>query len=152
MSPAPQVFPTKIDRWLAVVLATALAVQLAAGIALLAAPGVPYAVPTALGVVVLPIALVALLSYPTRYELHPEMLVIRSGVARYRIPYADLRSVEPTCNPLSAPAWSLDRLKLVRKKGYMLISPPDKPAFLHALAQYTPQLTLQGDRLIPTAR
>jgi membrane protein YdbS with pleckstrin-like domain len=147
MSADPRVFPTKVDRWLIVVLAISFAVQVGAAIALLAAPGVPYAIAIALAVLVVPTALVAALSYPTRYELHPDTLVIRSGVVRYRIPYADLRGVEPTRNPLSAPAWSLDRLKLVRAKGYMLISPDDKPAFLHALSQRAPQLTLEGDRL-----
>ena len=74
--------------------------------------------------------------------------MIRSGVVRYRIPYVDLREVHPTNNPLSAPAWSLDRLKLVRNRGYALISPDDKPRFLHELARRAPHLTLQGDRLV----
>ena len=149
MNTDPVAFPTKIDRWLVVVLAIAGAVQVGAAGSLLSAPHVPYALPIALAVVVLPVALVAVLSFPTRYELHADELVIRSGVVRYRIPYRDLREVHPTRNPLSAPAWSLDRLKLCRTSGYALISPSDKPRFLQELARRTPHLTLQDDRLIP---
>jgi membrane protein YdbS with pleckstrin-like domain len=143
----PISFPTKVDRWIVIVLGIAALVQIGTAIALLAAPNLPYAIPTALCVVVLPIAIVGMLSVPTRYELHPEELVIRSGVARYRIPYRDLREVRPTRNPLSAPAWSLDRLKIVRNTGYALISPSDKPRFLRELARRAPHLTLDGDRL-----
>jgi hypothetical protein len=91
---------------------------------------------------------VALLAWPTRYELHEQELVIRSGVIRYRIPYSEIRAVTPSRNPLSAPAWSLDRLRIDRKRGYALISPRDKEGFLRVLAARTDQLTLRGDRLL----
>ena len=141
-------FPTKVDRWLAVVLGIGLAVQLGAAASMILTPGIPYGPLVGVFMLFFPVGLVAILSLPTRYELHPEQLVIRSGVIRYRIPYSDLREVHPTNNPLSAPAWSLDRLKLVRSRGYALVSPDDKPRFLHELSLRAPQLTLQGDRLV----
>jgi hypothetical protein len=95
-----------------------------------------------------PVLIVTLLAWPTRYELHEHELVIRSGVIRYRIPYSDIRAVTPSRNPLSAPAWSLDRLRIDRKRGFALISPQDKDGFLRALAERARQLTLQGDRLV----
>ncbi len=49
-------------------------------------------------------------------------------------------------NPLGSPACSLDRLRIEYGKKRIMISPPDKPGFLRALAQRAPQLELLGER------
>jgi membrane protein YdbS with pleckstrin-like domain len=141
-------FPTKIDRWLVVVLLGALTAMLVSAVAVARTAQTPAQLMAALCTPLLPVGLVALLSWPTRYELHADELVIRSGVIRYRIPYADIRGVAPSRNPLSAPAWSLDRLRIERARGYALISPRDRAGFLEALAARTPQLVREGEQLV----
>ena len=57
--------------------------------------------------------------------------IVRSGPVRRRLAIADIVAITPTRNPLSAPALSLDRLRIdVRRGGYVLISPADRDAFL----------------------
>lgn len=52
-----------------------------------------------------------LLAYPLGYDLTPSALEVRSGALyRKRIPLSAIQTVRPTGNPLSAPAWSLDKL------------------------------------------
>jgi len=140
-------FPTKVDRWLAVVLLGGLAILLSAS---WTAAGTAQRIwELALGVIMplLLISMVALLSWPTRYELHDQEIVIRSGVVRYRIAYASITRVIPSRSVLSAPAWSLDRLRIDHARGYALISPRDKPGFLKALAARAEHLAPQGNRL-----
>jgi hypothetical protein len=86
---------------------------------------------------------------PTRYELHADQLVVRSGVLRYRAPYGEIRSVVPSRAIWSSPAWSLDRLWISRHRGMdLLISPRDKQRFLVELQCRAPHLRLEGDRLV----
>ena len=47
---------------------------------------------------------------PVSYRLTETELVVRSGLLRWRIPFDAIQEVHPTSNPLSSPAWSLDRL------------------------------------------
>jgi len=74
--------------------------------------------------------------YATDYTLEADALRIRASFFRWRIPLAAIESIEPTRNPLSSPAPSLDRL-LIRYGGgrRVMISPADKAGFLRALAQ-----------------
>lgn len=67
----------------------------------------------------------------TSYTLTETELIVRSGPVRRRVAIADIVAITPTRNPLSAPALSLDRLRIdVRRGGYILISPADRASFL----------------------
>jgi len=70
---------------------------------------------------------------------------------RWRIPLASIVNVEPTRNPLSSPAWSLDRLRVRWRRGarirWIQISPENKLAFLLELSARDPALQLNGERL-----
>lgn len=94
------------------------------------------------------------LAHPVYYEIDPPALRIRSGLLHYSIPLAGIDSVRPTRNPLSAPALSLDRLRIDYRKGkkaaFALISPEDRAAFLRALASCTEGLEAHGDTLTRT--
>jgi len=70
----------------------------------------------------------------THYTVaHGELRVV-SGPFRRTIPLAEITSIEPTRNPLSSPALSLDRLKVsYGDKKYVLISPANKAGFLSAI-------------------
>ena len=95
------------------------------------------------------LAIFGLLVFPMRYELHDTELVIRFGVVRSRIPYTKIRGVKRTRNPISSPALSLRRLHI--DAGSSIgpnISPPDRKAFMKALARRAPHLVFDGDRLV----
>jgi len=138
MEPSPVVFRTKVDGWLVAVLAVAaVGVLGAAAAAFLADPATGWLLLASMGGAVL---LVAVLSVPTEYAVTGEAVVSRYGVLRKRIPLADIERVYPTWNPLSAPAWSLDRLGVRyrtggRWHGLALISPVRQEAFLSLLAE-----------------
>ncbi len=95
------------------------------------------------------VAGVALLAYHTDYSIDPESLTIRVGPLRTRIPLAEIVEVFPTRNPLSAPAWSLDRLQVRTRtrKIAALISPERPQQFLAEMAAQAPHLLLEGGRL-----
>lgn len=135
MNGSEQVFATKVDAWLAAVLVIALVGSL---IAIAAAARERPRDAAIAGVVLLAaFGLVAAVAIPTRYTIAERELEIRSGMLRYRIPLEAILRVYPTRNPLSAPAWSLDRLGIDWRKGgsrsLALISPARREEFLELL-------------------
>ncbi|MDF3345427.1 PH domain-containing protein [Acinetobacter pittii] len=75
--------------------------------------------------------------FNTYYLVGNNTLIIKSLVFRWKININDITRIEPTHNPLSSPALSLDRLKIYyMKDGRMatvMISPKDKEGFLNIL-------------------
>lgn len=93
---------------------------------------------------------IAWLLYSIRYILTDADLVAVSGPFRWTVPLAAIEAVNPTRNPLSAPAASLDRLEVCyagRRLG-LLVSPADKEEFLRALRLRCPHLVEQGEGLV----
>ncbi len=134
------VFRTKVDLWLIAVVVAALGSGVVASVA--AYRESPTAGGVSLLLTILPIGVVAAVAIPTEYHLNDTELVIRWGVFRTRVPYDAIERVYPTRNPLSAPAWSLDRLGIdYRVNGarrLALISPHRQDGFLDALQQRVP--------------
>lgn len=100
---------------------------------------------TLLAVVALYVGLVM----PVRYAITQELLVVRFGLVRQRLPLAQIVSVKPSRNPLSSPALSLNRLCIRYGPGlwrFVLVSPADRDGFLELLADRA-GLTRQGDCL-----
>lgn len=97
-------------------------------------------------------AAVLLTTYPLNYEIRSGELVARSGLMRWRVTLNAIQEVRPSRNPASAPAWSLDRLRVEYVKGAethtLYVSPADKAAFLSDLCDSTPGLELRGDRAV----
>jgi hypothetical protein len=87
------------------------------------------------------------LLYDTRYAFEPGRLVISSGPFRWRVPLAEIARVEPSRDPISSPACSLDRLLIRYGARRILVSPADRAGFLRRLAALCPQLRLEGERL-----
>ena len=81
------------------------------------------------------------LVWPVRYRFAPNELVVRSGLLRQRIRYADITSVEPTRAAWSSPALSLDRQRIRYRGTWLMVSPADRDSFLAELRQRAPQLT-----------
>jgi hypothetical protein len=95
---------------------------------------------------------VLLTTYPLDYEITRTELIARCGLMRWRVPLADIEEVAPSRSAASAPAWSLDRLRVEYLKGgrsrALLVSPSDKWVFMRDLADATPGLELRGDRVV----
>lgn len=75
--------------------------------------------------------------FNTYYVVENNTLIIKSLVFRWKINMNDITQIEPTHNPLSSPALSLDRLKISYMKNgriaKVMISPKDKEGFLNTL-------------------
>jgi hypothetical protein len=144
-------FPSKKDGWLMALLVLPLGLGLAGTIAGVVAGGRTAALIGGIAWLVL-ILVFVLLVFPMRYTLRDDHLEIRAGQLRFRIRYTDITQATPTRNPLSAPALSLDRLKIDYRNArgrmrWTLISPEPKADFLMALAART-GLKQDGDRLV----
>lgn len=75
--------------------------------------------------------------FSTYYVVEKNILVIKSLIFRWKINIDDITQIEPTHNPLSSPALSLERLKISYMKNgriaKVMISPKDKEGFLNTL-------------------
>ena len=70
----------------------------------------------------------------THYTITSDMLLVRSGPFAWVIPLREITRIEPTRNPASSPAFSLDRLSIYYGLGNrLMISPTDKENFLATL-------------------
>lgn len=78
----------------------------------------------------------------TRYELSAKALLVRSGPFSWRIALAEVTSVERTSDPHSAPALSLDRLRVRYGALEILISPDDQEGFLIVLHELAPRVRI----------
>lgn len=136
-------FPTKVDAWLAILLVFSMLVSLGVVVVAAIADHKLWIIPSGF---ILPLVL-RLIAFPIRYTFQPNELVILSGFLKLLIPYDAIQSVEPTRSPISAPAFSLDRLKIKHDKGSVMVSPNDKPAFLSELKKRA-NLQSKGQRLI----
>ena len=94
-------------------------------------------------------ALVAL-AYTTRYTLDVDNLTIKIGPLETKIPIVEITEAYPTWNPLSAPAWSLKRVRIRYSSTRFgaLISPVQREQFLEELNKLAPHLEWRGNRLV----
>jgi hypothetical protein len=80
------------------------------------------------------VLLPAVLYVVTVYDFTDSELRIRVGPFTTRVPYATIKSIEPSSDLASAPAWSLDRLRVEYGDGkQVLISPTQRESFLELL-------------------
>ena len=135
---------SKVDAWLVLVTALTVATSAIAAWVMIREGGVPAGV-------MVPVTLVLGAGLPlwvllgTRYELTPGRLLIRCGPFRWAVPLEEIRAVEPTRNPLSSPALSLDRLRIDYGRGSsVMISPREKARFLAELDRYRATARLSG--------
>jgi hypothetical protein len=145
------VYRSKKDLWLFGLVWGAVLAPLAVGLFQLLAGNAEFGW-TLVRVGVVMAAAVLFTTFPLNYEIDAGELIARSGVMRWRVHLDAIQEVRPSRNPASAPAWSLDRLRIEYEKGgstrTLYISPEDKPAFLLDLVDSTPGLELRGDRAV----
>ncbi len=123
------VFRSKIDIWLVIVLVGLPVVMLEFFL-----DGFELSDPAvnvlALLIVVFVLGVVLWLFLTTRYTLTDEFLLIHCGPFSWAIAFDEITHIEPTRNPYSSPALSLDRLAIRYGGGELLISPADKDRFM----------------------
>ncbi len=130
-------YKTRIDRWLIVVLLVPM--LLVVGLGFYLYPSFPAEALMCWGTLLFSASLVAVIGFPCEYTLDTDHLLIRSGVIRYRIPYADITHVAKSNSLWSSPAWSLQRIKIdYGTRKFILVSPQDRDAFINALQSKTP--------------
>lgn len=83
--------------------------------------------------------------FSIRYVVDSQMLHIECCfVFRSRFNIMDIKEISDTRTFLSAPAASLDRVRLrFRKGGDLIISPIDKPEFIRLLCQINPKIIVK---------
>lgn len=124
-----QVYKSRIDSWLLMVLLAAMGVSLLAALEVIVVADTSawWVVPL---VVALGVGLPAWLLLGTRYRLDEKELRIVSGPFRWRILLSTIQSVEPSSNPIASPALSLERLRIDYGAGQrVFISPRDRDEF-----------------------
>lgn len=119
-------YPSKVDWW----------ILLSAGLGPLIGVGVCLAVGETLTAIFVAVFMVGIgaICWPCEYVLDLDTLVVRSGVIKWKVPYREIDRVEKTRNPLSSPAWSLDRLAISYGKKQIMISPARRDEFLTELS------------------
>jgi membrane protein YdbS with pleckstrin-like domain len=148
------IYSSKKDSWLVVIVSAAILIPILIGIYNLFAPSGNLSMGWGMLLAgAFTGAVVLCSSYPLYYEITPTELKIRCGMLiRQQIPLSAIEEVYKTSNPLSAPAWSLDRLRInYRQKGagsYTLISPADKEGFLRELVKSGKGLERRGGRVV----
>lgn len=145
-------YASKVDWWLGLLLAVmvvAAIVSLVGGVRLFVIGQTEEGWWLA-GTGALALALLGFLVWPVRYTLTEDQLVIRFGVFRSRLDLRRITGAEPSRNPLSSPALSLDRLKISYSGGfgYTLISPVNKDGFMRDLNDRCTWLVYRDGRVV----
>ena len=127
-----QEYTTKVDWWIATLLVGSLLFCIAFGIYLLLTRD-PLLGTVSMAIGLFMTTLIILIGIPCKYILDDDRLVVRSGRLTHIIPYADITDIVKTRSPLSAPAFSLRRIKIEHRKGFILISPKNRDSFIAEL-------------------
>lgn len=82
--------------------------------------------------------------FHTYYKIDGTCLIVKNGsVLTSTYDISSIQSIFPTRTLLSAPALSLDRLKLKLKSGeIVVISPKDKQRFIKKLVSMNPEIKI----------
>lgn len=123
-------FKSKVDRWLLYLLIAVMVFEVV--VMSVAATQADTALEATTLVIV---GLLGSMLIGTHYTVDGNTLRIACGPFRWKVPVDAIESVEPTRNPLSSPALSLDRLRIRYGKRRILVSPADKVGFLRAIGQ-----------------
>lgn len=130
---SPVTYPSKVDLWLVVVLLVS-GLATCAGATVLWLEEGPLAASAAIATAIAVTGFVAWILLATNYTVDGRDLTIRSGPFRWRVPLAEIRSVEPARGFLawkSGPALSMQRLVVTYREGrQLLISPEDQQRFI----------------------
>lgn len=129
-------FKSKKDLWLGLVLWISMIGGLIATI--IDGSGI------AIFIMALSFILVAVIWFGMGYYIENDILEIKVGPFSSKINIEEIKSIEDSRNPLSSPALSLDRIKIVY--GYSrvaLISPKEKDLFIEELLKINSDINIK---------
>jgi hypothetical protein len=132
---APKRFKSKIDRWLLYLLIAVMIFEVVVMSAAATQADGPLEATVLILAALVIVGLLGSMLIGTHYTVDGNTLRIACGPFRWKVPVDAIDSVEPTRNPLSSPALSLDRLRIQYGKRRILVSPADKAGFLRAIGQ-----------------
>lgn len=100
-----------------------------------------------ISVLLLAISLFLLWSwFSTYYVLKDDHLLIKSGPFKKVIKYTSMKSLQKTANPLSGPAWSLQRIEIIyRRYSVTLVSPRNRDQFIEILKEKCPHIEVKPE-------
>ena len=128
-------FKSEVDLWLWVIVSLVAIISLAVSVRLFLKASLAGCL-TGAWLMVIGIGLPLWLFYTTHYVVKDEVVRIQSGPFKWTIPIASINQVVETSNPLSSPALSLRRLKIVYNNNKsVMVSPKDRDEFLVAIGQ-----------------
>ncbi len=150
MAADKHVHTSKVDPWLAaIVLASAVA---SSGVIVFVSRADPQRTWPLTGSLCAVWLAITSVTWPMLYIIDQDMLTVRCGLLKWKIPLTSIQEVAPTSTPISSPAWSLDRLLISYVKGdgrdSLCISPLDKDGFVEDLVVADPNLLIVGDHKI----
>ena len=129
-------FKSEVDFWLWVIVALVVIISLVVSVRLFFKASLAGHL-ISIWLIVVGIGLPLWLLYTTQYVVKDEVLRIQSGPFKWTIPIASINQVVETSNPLSSPALSLRRLKIVYDNNKsVMVSPKDRDEFLVAIGQH----------------
>ncbi len=128
-SSRPQVYPSAVDTWLMVLLYSGPAILIPIGIYSWLQGRGDIALTCLLTLVAL-ILINRLLTWPCRYTLTDDSLNIRCGLLFRSVPLDQIQGAELSSSWESAPALSLRRVRIRLDRGYRIVSPIDREAFI----------------------
>ncbi len=127
-----RVYRSAVDKWLLVVIYASPATLL-----VIATIGWINEQPDVTGVCLILFVALTLLNLvvttPCRYTLTNDSLNIRCGLLFRSVPLGRIVRIEPSSSWESAPALSLRRVKITLDRGYRIISPVNRDAFIKDL-------------------
>ena len=130
-----QVFKSKIDLWLGLIILGSAALSLLVTLGMVIIMDIAGTLFSLL-LLAAGVALPLWILFGTRYIVSAETLKVKSGPFSWDIPIASITSVRNTKNPLSSPALSMDRIQIQYQQGKsLMVSPRDKSEFLAAIKQ-----------------
>lgn len=139
----PTQYDSAIDWWIAALMLLAPVLSAALGVQLLVAgnaDGAIYLFLIGAG----GLLLTMLLTVPCRYTILDDLLSVRCGVIFFRIPLAEIESIEPSGSWLNGPALSLRRVKIRTPNRSVLVSPRQREEFIADLRSAVARI--QSDR------
>ncbi|WP_227676985.1 PH domain-containing protein [Psychrobacter sp. JCM 18900] len=80
--------------------------------------------------------------FGTKYILTNDQLQVDSGFSVQKIEIADITYITPTRSMSSAPALSLDRIKIEYRNKEVLISPKDRASFYQEIRARNPRIVI----------
>ena len=128
-------FKSEVDLWLWVIVALVVIISLVVSVRLFLKASLAGCL-TGVWLMAIGIGLPLWLFYTTYYVVKDEVVRIQSGPFKWTIPIASINQVVETSNPLSSPALSLRRLKIVYDNNKsVMVSPEGRDEFLVAIGQ-----------------